>query len=59
MTIYSYHYSEVKRLSTPSFVTADDSNDPQLYTEWAWYWQDDDGSWEMFDPLVSMKNDHK
>ena len=34
-------YGEVRRLSTPSSVTADASKDEQLYTEWAWYWQDD------------------
>ena len=56
-------YYQVKRFSTPSSVTAEDTcdDDEQLYTEWAWYWQDDDyeetddGEWQMFDPLVSMR----
>ena len=48
-------YADVRRFSTPSSVTADDGNDVQLYTEWTWYWQDDDGSWKMYDPPVSMR----
>lgn len=41
--------ADVRRLSTPSYVDSSDHS-ASFSTQWRWYWEDDDRTWNLFEP---------
>ena len=43
-------HCKVRRLSTPSFVNANEKTDSYL-TQWRWFWKDDGDAWLLYDSV--------